>query len=129
MEAALQVKQRFPLNDLVISSLTFSIQLQFHPHNVQQLLTLPQSSKILLLQVKLKKLDDEWRVLSFTDLPFRSDPNIAIDHFWGEVSALKDGAQVSNYRLLNEIATVSATLECSCLEPVFMFVTHHIETS
>ena len=92
IEAALQVKQRFPIVDPVISSLSVLDPDALSTTQCSTILDVASKFPNVIAPSDLQKLDDEWRVLSFTDLPFKSDSNTPIDRFWGEVAALKDGS-------------------------------------
>ncbi len=87
IEAATQVKDRFPISNPILSSLGFLDPLA---------LSSTQCSAVIgkfpniLESTDLVALEEEWRQLSFTEPPFIFDPRKDhIDRFWGDVDEVE----------------------------------------
>ena len=93
IEAAMQVKKRFPISDSVLSSLTFLDPATFSSAQCSAVIDVASKFPNIIDPRDIQKLDSEWRELSFTDLGDlpSHDPKTHIDHFWGEIASLSDG--------------------------------------
>lgn len=99
VEAALQIRQRFPIGDETVENL------QVLDPNVSHLKfpsLVPIASRFpnIISTSKLQKLDDKWRKLSLVTLPFEyedMDPEL----FWGELATISDGTGVLQFSCLS----------------------------
>ena len=91
IEAAVQVKQRFPRSDPIFSSLTFLDPSAVSSNHCSTILDVASKFPNIIAPDDLQKLDSEWREFSFTDLPPYDPREIHIDCYWGDVAALTDG--------------------------------------
>lgn len=85
--AAMEIRQRFPLDDSVIKSLKVVdpavSRIEFPSLAVRFPNLIPTS--------QLQQLDDEWRLLGCSSLPLQKEI-LPIDRFWGRLSKITDGA-------------------------------------
>ena len=96
--AAVQIKQRFPLNDPVIGQLQVlnpSCSHEEYPTLVPLALRFPN----LIQQSDLQQFDNEWRRLTFAKLPFNHE-GMAVDEFWGQFATVTDGAEEAQFATL-----------------------------
>lgn len=90
IEAATQVKVRFPITDPILSSLGFLDPLALSTTQCSEVIDVASKFPNILEPTDLVALEEEWRQLSFTEPPFifnsRKD---RIDQFWGEIDEIK----------------------------------------
>ena len=91
IEAAVQVKQRFPISDPILSSSTFLDPSAVSSTQCSAILDVVSKFPNIIAPDDLQKLDSEWRELSFTDLPPYDPKKIHMNRYWGDVAALTDG--------------------------------------
>ena len=103
IEATVQVKQRFPINDPILSSLTFLDPSAVS--NAQQFWMLLQNVQTSLLQMTYRD-----STVSGANI----DPKIHMDHYRGDVAALTDGCGEIYIGILCQI---SPAFECILLRP------------
>ena len=83
---ALEIRKRFPINDSIISS--FRV---LDPNSFDQFPSLcPLAMRFPNFVSSVQVLDDEWRKLRFTNIPF----DYTDDEFWGRLGRITDGNEV-----------------------------------
>ena len=102
IESAIQIKAQYPLDDFIINSLSVLNPENINSHNPQYASLGPIASKFpnIVSPRDIQKLDDEWRRLQFTNLPFKYDSSEGIDRFWGMVATVKDGCDTPKFSLV-----------------------------
>ena len=95
VEAATQIKQRFPIDDPIIKCLGFLNPDTLHSTKVADVLQIASKFPNVVSIEDLRKLDDEWRELQFidrSDLPEYSGHRVDVGTFWGSVGNIRDGS-------------------------------------
>ena len=81
VEATLQVKKRFPIDDPVIASLSILDPDAIATTQCTAIVDIASKFPSIIAPSDIQTLDDEWCVLSFTSLPFTFTPSIPVDRF------------------------------------------------
>ena len=90
IEAATQVKDRFPISDPILSSLGFLDPLDLSTTQCSTVIDVASKFPNIIKSTDLVVLEEEWRQLSFTEPPFIFNPRKDhIDRFWGGVDEIK----------------------------------------
>ena len=89
IEAALEIRKRFPIGDPVIEMLQVLDPNASHA-KFPSLVPLASRFPNLIPISKLQQLDNEWRKLSFTTLPFDSE-GMEPEVFWGRLGKKSNG--------------------------------------
>ena len=93
IEAASQIQSRFPINDPVISSLVVLNPDALSSTQCSAIVDIAKKFPNIVPNSDLQKLDDEWRTLSFTEIPIPTgSSSYTVSRFWGLVATLKDGS-------------------------------------
>ena len=98
IEAALEIRKRFPIGDPIIHML--QVLDPDTSHSIfPSLVPLASRFPNLIPKEKLQQLDNEWRKLSFTKLLFdceAMDPEV----FWGRLGVVSDGTGALQFQTL-----------------------------
>ena len=103
IEAATQIKSRFPINDPILKALTFLNPNVINSTNASEVTNLVAKFPNVIPEDKLHKTDHEWRELQFqdpNDLPSTSStPSRTRDvvSFWGSIGQLVDKSGESRF--------------------------------
>lgn len=90
IEAAVQIKSRFPIGDPILSSLGFLDPLALSATQRTTVINVATKFPNILDATSLVTLEDEWRHLSFTHLSVTFNPKRdRIDQFWGGIDDVK----------------------------------------
>ena len=89
IEAALEIRKRFPIGDPAIEMLQVLDPNASHA-KFPSLVPLASRFPNLIPISKLQQLDNEWRKLSFTTLPFDSE-GMEPEVFWGRLGKISNG--------------------------------------
>ena len=89
VEAASQIKKRFPINSPEIAMMEV-LDPDISHEKFPSLVPLASRFPNLITASKLQTLDDEWRRLRLVTLSFEQT-EMAPEEFWGKLSAIKDG--------------------------------------
>ena len=96
--AAMEIRQRFPLDDPVIKSLKI-LDPSFSHTEFPSLVSVAVRFPNLIAASQLQQLDNEWRLLAYSNLPFQIE-ELPIDQFWGRLSTVTDGAGAPKFAIL-----------------------------
>lgn len=98
IEAASQIRNRFPIGDPVIEMLQVLDPAANHS-KFPSLVPLAAKFPNILLESKLQLLDNEWRKLSLVSLPFDSE-DMEPEEFWGQLNEITDGTGAPQFNVL-----------------------------
>ena len=93
VEAASQIKARFPINDPIMKSLRLLNPEYIQETKVADVIQLASKFPNILSENDLLKLDDEWRELQFTDTVDIHEYSGHMDNvatFWGNLGKIED---------------------------------------
>ena len=96
IEAPLQLKRRFPINDEILKSLTFLNPETINSTPSSDVINLASKFPNIIPTTDIHTLDDEWRELQFmdpNDLPSISSETVRrkdVVTFWGNIDKLHD---------------------------------------
>ena len=106
IEAALQIKKRFPIDDPILKSLTFLNPDTIDSTNSKEVISLASKFPNIVIESELEKLDHEWRELQFLDpddLPNFSERRKDIVSFWGSLSQMIDTSGESRFPTVSKL--------------------------
>ena len=98
IEAASQVKKRFPIGDPIVEMLQVLDPAASHA-KFPSLVPLASNFPNIIPMAQLQTLDDQWRRLSHITLPFDSE-DMDPEEFWGRLEKITDGAGDSQFSVL-----------------------------
>ena len=98
IEAASQVKKRFPIGDPIVEMLQVLDPATSHT-KFPSLVPLASNFPNIIPMTQLQTLDDQWRRLSHVTLPFDSD-DMDPEEFWGRLDKITDGAGDAQFGVL-----------------------------
>jgi hypothetical protein len=107
VEAALQIRKRFPINDDILKSLSFLNPQTIHATPSNDIITLASKFPNIIPTVDTSKIDDEWRELQFmnpNDLPALDSGRRDVVTFWGEVSKMTDTSNEARFPTISLLA-------------------------
>ena len=99
IEAALEIRKCFPIGDPVIEMLQV-LDPDVSHSKFPSLVPLASRFPNLIPTSKLQQLDNEWRKLSFTPLPFESE-GMGPEVFWGRLGKLTNGEGTPQFHTLS----------------------------
>ena len=110
VEAALQIKKRFPINDEILKSLIFLNPATINSTSSQEVMTIASNFPNIIPPAEIRNLDDEWRELQFTDpsnLPCTSSDVHRKDvvTYWGTISQMVDPSQEKRFPTISKLTT------------------------
>ena len=106
IEAALQIQQRFPINDDTLKSLIVLNPDIINSTSANEITTLATKFPNIIPHSELGQLDDEWRQLQFmdtSDLPDFTGKRKDVATFWGSVSRIVDTSDNKRYPILSKL--------------------------
>jgi len=98
VEAAVQIKGRFPVGDPIIEILQVLDPDASHS-KFPSLVPLASKFPNIIAQSELQQLDNQWRKHSLVTLPFDSE-NMDPEVFWGRLKKVSDGAGAIQFDVL-----------------------------
>lgn len=109
IEAAKQIKMRFPINDPILKSLTVLNPSTINSNSSQEVISLARSFPNIINDAELQSLDDEWREIQYldpNDLPSCSATTaIDVDSFWGSVSKMTNTSGERRFPTVSKLMT------------------------
>ena len=90
IEAATQIKQRFPINDPVLKKLGFLNPDTISSTTVAQVLETASLFPNIMSIEDIEKIDDEWREITFMDRTEYSGHRSDVGSFWGSVGKIRN---------------------------------------
>ena len=106
IEAALQIQQRFPLNDDILKSLTVLNPDVINSTSANEITALATKFPNIIAHDELGQLDEEWRQLQFmdpADLPEFNGRRKDVAAFWGSISRMVDTSDNKRYPTLSKL--------------------------
>ena len=106
VEAASQIKARFPINDPIIKSLRLVNPECIQETKVADVIQIASKFPNILSENDLLKLDDEWRELQFTDtvdIPEYSGHRDNVATFWGNLGKIEDACGSLKFPIIGKL--------------------------
>ncbi len=106
VEAALQIKQRFPIADEILKALTFLNPDTINSTLATEVFTLAKKFPNIIPEGELHKIDHEWRELQFydpSDLPSTSGTRKDVVSFWGGVGQITNTSGESRFPTISKL--------------------------
>ncbi len=106
VEAALQIKGRFPIDDKVLKALTFLNPDTINSTSASDVIALASKFPNIIPEDDLHRIDHEWRELQFldpSDLPTTSCRRKDVVLFWGGISEITDTSGESRFPTISRL--------------------------
>ena len=108
IEAASQIKKRFPIDDEILKSLAFLNPETINSTATTEVIRVASKFPNIITGTELNKLDDEWRELQFmdpSDLPeFSSSRRKDAVTFWGNLGKMTDTSGESRFPTISKLS-------------------------
>ena len=115
IEAAMQIKKRFPIDDPILKSLVLLNPSTINSTSTTEVISLARKfPNIISTESELQLLDDEWREVQFldpNDLPSTSEGRRKhVVSFWGQVDLLCDTSGNKRFPSVSKLMTTMLSL-------------------
>lgn len=124
IEAATQIKKRFPINDPILCSLHFLDPVNLSVTQCPAVVDVASKFPNIIKPEEIVTLEDEWRQMSFSKLQVFDPEKNRIDEFWGVLDASKFPTVVLFVRALLALPHSNADVE-RLFSQVFLIKTKH----
>ena len=107
IEAASQIKKRFPIDDEILKSLAFLNPETINSTATTEVIRVASKFPNIITGTELNKLDDEWRELQFmdpSDLPEFSSRRKDVVTFWGNLGKMTDTSGESRFPTISKLS-------------------------
>ncbi len=128
IEAARQIKMRFPIDDDILKSLTILNPSTINSTSSSSVIALAGKFPNIIPEEEVQKIDHEWRELQFlepSELPSSSETRADVVTFWGSVSRMTNPSGESRFPTVSKLmkSVLSLPHSNADVERVFSQVT------
>ena len=106
VETAIQIKQRFPINDEILNSCMFHNPETINSTSATEIIKLASNFPNIIAPSELRSLDDEWRELQFmnpNDMPTYTERRKDIVSFWGSLGKMTNTSGQSRFPITSKL--------------------------
>ena len=119
IEAAKQIKQRFPIDDDILKSLNILNPTTINSTSASTVVRLANMFSNIISENKVERIDTEWREIQFMDpseLPSSSEHRTDVVAFWDTISQMTDTSGEYRFPIVSRLMTSLLSLPHSNAE-------------